>query len=161
MRSYLPRSRAFAGSIFLLTLLVLVGAPRSASAAWDVWVERATVKVLPDRGPSGVTTASFAAARNEWEGFQVVVRSDEPLTGVDVVLPTLQGPDGATIPMERSRAYREWLHDVEDPSDCFLSIPCLSGVPEAFLRTPGRYPDALIPLADPYDEARPPVAIVA
>ena len=56
--------------------------PAVASAATDVWSATATQKVFPDTtraadSPSGV---DLAAGRDEYEGAQVVIRSDDTLT---------------------------------------------------------------------------------
>jgi len=144
-------------AILPLSALVLLLWPVAAAADWQVWVERATVKVLPERPAGAAGEAALEAARGEWEGFQLVVRDEQqPITGLDLTLGELRGPAGGVIPLDRTRAYREWLVDIATPSACFLRLRC-EGIPEPHGRLPGRYPDPLIPLDDPYDPAHPAV----
>ena len=139
----------------LAVLLALLALHSPARADWNVWVEPATQKILPDRPPGDSTDASLEAARNEWEGLQIVVRSDDSsIENVDVVLPDLIGPDDFVIPVVRTRVYREWLVELTNPPECIIG--CV-GAPPELTREPGRYPDALVPFTDPYSEDPLPV----
>jgi len=126
----------------------------------QVWVERSTTKVLKGKPPLGKSTAAFIeAARNEYEGFQVVIRAQggKPLPLVDVTLGTLAGPDGAEIPASLARLYFEYYVKVEQPSPCdpFFNDDCTKYPP--YVRLPGEYPDALVPFLDPYVDGVVPV----
>ena len=91
----------------------------------------------PSDPPSGPGSATLAAARNEFESFQVAVHAgDAPVNGLRIELATpLTGPGGA-IPAANVTMYREGYLDVRQPSD-------LEG-------SAGPWPDALIPAVDPY-----------
>jgi len=148
--------------------LTAVGALALVTSCWalsgsaaEVWVEPATSKVLKDATAEGkAESAVVEAARNEYEGFQVVIAGGESgLAGVSVELSDLAGPAGVTIAAGTSvNLYLEHYHYIEKPSPCdiFFSTDCDSY--PAFQRKPGYYPDALIPFQDPYSEDHGPVA---
>ena len=127
--------------------LWLIGIPISSAAALEVGVAPATRKVLPDTEFPSESSAYLRAAGNEWEGFQLVIRGEGPLTGVDVTASDLQlCPDGDTLPADGIRLYREVLLDIEQPSPISVTF---------HEREPGRYPDPLVPLRDPFDDDAP------
>ena len=144
-------------------ILVILGLLASApAAAVEISAVPSTTKVLKDGSFAGGTTAIvLAAAKNEYEGFQVVIRATGGgLTGVDVAVSDLDGPDGAVIPASAVDLSLEYyvLLDFASPCDIYgFNTDCAS-YPDTYLRTPGWYPDALVPFLDPYDEAHPPVA---
>jgi hypothetical protein len=119
-------------------LVLAIGAmfPGAAVAA-RVVVFDSLHTVRPGTDPSGPNQASIAAARNEFESFQVAISArDAPLGNVDVRLSSpLTGP-GGTIPAHNLTIYREAYLDIKQPSD-------LEG-------GRGRWPDALIPRVDPF-----------
>ena len=83
-----------------LALSLVLAAP---AAAFEVGVAPATSKILPDTPLPEDTSAYLRAARNEWEGFQIVVRSGAPLSGVDAQVGQLMVcPSGAEIPSSAS-----------------------------------------------------------
>ncbi|WP_242344522.1 DUF4091 domain-containing protein [Anaeromyxobacter terrae] len=102
-------------------------APVFAFAA-DVWVAPATEKIRPDAQPRPSTEARIAAARNEFEAFQVVVTG--PAHGVSARATSLDGPGK----IDDVKLYREDTIDVQTPS-------ALDGAT-------GRWPDALVPDVD-------------
>ncbi|MBM3333912.1 DUF4091 domain-containing protein [Candidatus Sumerlaeota bacterium] len=108
----------------------------------QVWVlsglERALRHTLP--GPNA--KAVVRAARNEWESFQIVLRSSTPVRILDVVPGTLRGPAGAALPSDSMRLYREHQLNITRPS----------GANKDF--EPGWYPDALIPFRHPMTSER-------
>jgi hypothetical protein len=63
-----------------------------ASAGWHVWTETETRHVLRDESPGAGHTVRIAAARNEWESFQILVRSEVPIQGLNVRPGDLKGP---------------------------------------------------------------------
>jgi len=124
-----------------MTLLALFLLTASPVAGFDVGVVPGTRKVLPDTPMPPDRAARVSAARNEWEGFQVVVRDEAGLQGVDCVLSDLCPVGGPCIPAGRSRLYREIYVEVTRPSPFGI---------ENHEREPGLYPDPLVPLRDPY-----------
>ena len=84
-------------------------APLFASAA-DVWVASATEKIRPDAQPRQTTEARIAAARNEFEAFQVVVTG--PAHGVSARATSLEGPGV----VDDVKLYRVDMIDLHTPS---------------------------------------------
>lgn len=109
----------------------------SAHAGWQVWTTTETRRVLREDPAEKSTAVRLACARNEWRGFQVLVRSDVALRGIRIEPGDLIGPDGAVLASSQSRLFRQHQLHLIDPSyrnDTFR---------------PGWYPDALIPAAHP------------
>ncbi|MEJ7787025.1 MAG: hypothetical protein WKF96_19665 [Solirubrobacteraceae bacterium] len=128
--------------------------PAQALGAFDAKVYGSTTNVRPGVAlPTGASSgASLAAARNEFESFQVVVQASEGRIAGLSVRPgaTLTGPGGATIPIgerevgTRMTIYREGTYEV--PAE-----PGRSDLEGAL----GTWTDALIPEVDPiYGEDR-------
>ncbi len=111
----------------LLSACVLALAPLAARAG-DVWVASETEKIRPDAKPRADVQARIAAARNEFEAFQVVVTG--PASKVSAQASKLTGP--GTI--DDVKLYREDLIDLKNPS-------ALDG-------GTGEWPDALVPDVD-------------
>src|SRR5437870_964221 len=102
--------RLFVACIGVMAMVGQANAARArgpASADWRVWTEAETRHVLRDDPPGTGHTARIAAARNEWESFQILVRSDAPITGVNLRPGDLKGPGGAVLPASRARLYRQ------------------------------------------------------
>ncbi|HYH98131.1 DUF4091 domain-containing protein [Hyalangium sp.] len=122
--------------IFSAPLLsVLIASTVSAAPA--VWTEGPLLKVGPSAQVKSAAPARLAAARNEFESFQIVIRGDVAVSGVRARASQLTGPNGATIPATNVRLYRESLINVTQPSGS--------------IGTRGRYPDGLIPDVDEID----------
>jgi hypothetical protein len=101
------------------------------------------IQVRPGDGPPLAPQAGvvLAAARNEFEPFQLVVRAEGGgLASVDVELSELRGPSGAVIPADRAAIYLEKFLDVTTPSSIEGGI--------------GEWPDALVPRVDRYTHER-------
>jgi hypothetical protein len=82
--------------------------------------------------------AQMAAARNDWEAVQVVVRPEKELKGLTASLSAFQQPGSeATIPVEDMKILRTYYHFVDHPTDA-------TGVRDY-------WPDALPPLDGPID----------
>ncbi|MGM0575116.1 MAG: glycoside hydrolase domain-containing protein [Myxococcota bacterium] len=79
-------------------------------------------------------SASIAAARNEFEPFQIVVGG--AATGVKAQVSDLVGPDGAVVPAGEITLYRAGLYEVATPSNTEGDV--------------GRWPDPLVPDVDAY-----------
>lgn len=124
------------GSLILVAL-ALGGGMAQARGQWHVWTTTHTVRVLREDRPTGQREVRLALARNEWRGFQVLMRSDKPLKGVALQAAELRGPSGATIPATAARLYRQ--HQLE----LTMASPRNKGF------RPGWYPDPLIPAAHP------------
>jgi hypothetical protein len=97
--------------------------------------------------PTSTEGASLAAARGEYESFQVVVNgASKGLDNVNVTMSDLEGPGGATIPKNSFTLYREKYVQVKSSSPNWKG----SNQPLA----PGWYADGLIPFTDP-DTGKP------
>ena len=130
--------------LMLLTVLLL-----SASAwAHQVDVIPATVKVTDVYVAGSVPLTVLSAARNEWEGFQIVVQAESAATIDDVqVVVTAHPKDDAAAESPSGFTailYKEHYLTIDEPSAGSLYL---------HERLAGDYPDPLIPLYDPYAEA--------
>jgi uncharacterized protein (TIGR03382 family) len=114
-------------TLIAATLAALIAAPLSASAA-EVWVASASEKIRPSEQARPATAARIAAARNEFESFQVVVTG--PASRVSASVGSLTGPGE----IGGVKLFRAELIDVRTPS-------ALDGAT-------GRWPDALVPDVD-------------
>ena len=94
-----------------------------------VWTQNAVTKVQREEIPPGtLAPVTLAAARNEFESFQVVVTGLSNLKGVDVKAGDLTGPGGARIRASATTLYR--VHYV----DC---------------KGEGWLPDSMVPFVNP------------
>jgi hypothetical protein len=111
--------------------------PPAPALTW--WTTTALEKVRPsDNPPSDLhKTVSLAAARNEFEPFQIVLRAtSQQIDAVDVEMSDLRGPQNSVIGKQNSTVYFEGFVDLKTPSN-------IEG------RT-GEWPDPLIPRVDRY-----------
>lgn len=109
-----------------------------------VWWCDAVHKIPPKRpAPQAAVNqpappaAELAAARNDFEAVQIVVRPEKGLKNLTAAASTLAGPDGAEIAAGDIQILRVYYHSVENPTD-------KTGVRD-------RWPDALPPLDKPID----------
>ena len=121
------------------TVIAVLSLFPAAARAATVRVTDGTSKIRPsDPLPAG-TAAIISAARNEYEGFQVVVRQSSAATA-SLRLSSyswsrlLTGPNGATIPASNVRVFAEVMHNVT-----------MASGPDG---ATGPWPDALIPDVD-------------
>ncbi|MCG3116401.1 MAG: DUF4091 domain-containing protein [Candidatus Manganitrophus sp. SA1] len=129
-----------AGWMVLASFLMLLGSIQAAEAM-VVWTDHATVKIRREISltapKTNQTSAVLKAAKNEFEAFQIIVSADSGnLSGVDVTVSDLAGPNGSLIPGSAVMIYKA----------AFINITTLS-------TTEGRlgfWPDALIPKRDEY-----------
>ncbi|MEJ5296877.1 MAG: glycoside hydrolase domain-containing protein [Armatimonadota bacterium] len=131
------------GAVFLGSFTLPVPPARPAlagrlltQAPWgQVWEASATEKVFPDSRPSSRRSGpvTLAAAKNEFEPFQIVLTPDRELKDVSVSVSELRGP--GKIPPDAVSVRLVATVPVTLPS----SVDVL----------PGDYPDPLIPLNDP------------
>lgn len=101
-----------------------------------VWWCDATHKVPPERAlpQDGSEAVRLAAAKNDFEAVQVVVRPSRPLKSLRATPSSLTGPAGE-IPADHVRILRVAYHTVHTPTDA-------TGLK-------GRWPDALPPWSQP------------
>lgn len=131
----------------LPVLMFAFGMAEETRADWDVWTVCETRRVLRDEQPGRAKDVLLAAARREWESFQILVRSDEPIRGIDIKPGDLRGPGGYVLRAADARLYRQHSLHVKVGT---------SRHPEF---QPDWYPDALIPFRhpttrQPLDDAR-------
>jgi hypothetical protein len=121
---------------FFSICFMLLMSPKCLAAELTCWVVHGTTRVKPDAQPGNNKTAAIKAAKNEYEPFQVILRSQENLKNVDVTASDLVGADGQRIGKENITLFREHYVYVRVPSSRCENPP-------------GWYPDALLPFADP------------
>ncbi|MFA7005055.1 MAG: DUF4091 domain-containing protein [Verrucomicrobiia bacterium] len=120
----------------VLSAVVLLTAVNS-HAACQVWTCRDTTHVLRNEPAGKMKNITLAAARNEWESFQILLRSDVAVKGVNVEPGDLKGPRDVVILAADAMLYRQ--HQLE------LMLP--SHRNDSF--KPGWYSDPLIPFRHP------------
>lgn len=106
-----------------------------------VWWCDATHKIArPRTAPlASAPAARLAAAKNDREAVQIVVRPTESLKGLTATASAFAGPGGATIPAENIKLLQVYYHFVDHPTD-------RTGVRDY-------WPDALPPLDKPLNVA--------
>jgi hypothetical protein len=136
-------------AVGLLTGCLVCTVACAAPGDWQVWTLAQAARVL--RGaPAGTGRAvGLAAARNETESFQILVRSDAAVKGIRVEAADLKGPGGAVLQAGNARLFRQ--HQME------LTVPTHRN--EHFKS--GWYPDALIPFRHPLTRKALPKAPLA
>ncbi|PKN48690.1 MAG: hypothetical protein CVU63_04315, partial [Deltaproteobacteria bacterium HGW-Deltaproteobacteria-20] len=82
------------------------------------------------------TTVSLAAGKNEWVGFLVCVRGDEPMTGFVPSVTQSLSHSGDTIDDSNTLFYLLHNHEVTERANTYAP--------------PGTYPDAAVPYRDVY-----------
>ncbi len=125
----------------------------TAATAWEVVTVPATRKVVPTStvGYPTYTSATLEGARNEWESFQIIVKSDTPVSGINVTVSELSGAGDNSIASSNIKLYREWFLNITAPSGGGWGVTNHE-------RVAGLYPDPLIPFVDPYSAGNIPVA---
>ena len=108
-----------------------------ARGDWQVGATADTVRLLREDALPESAAVRLAAAKNEWRGFQIFVRSDAPVAGVNLEPGELRGPDGAVLRAADAVLYREHHMNIK-----------VGTYRNAAFR-PGWYPDPLIPLKHP------------
>jgi hypothetical protein len=128
------------GWIIFGSFLMLLWSIQTAEAM-VVWTDHATVKIRREISltapKTNQTSAVLKAAKNEFEAFQLIVSADQGnLSGVDVTVSDLTGPNGSLISGNAIMIYKE----------AFINITTVSTTEGAL----GYWPDALIPKKDEY-----------
>jgi hypothetical protein len=104
---------------------------------WHVWTVQDTRHVLREDPAGETANVQLAAARNEWECFQVLLRSPVAVDGVRVEPGPFQAADGSTLRDARLVLYRQHQLQLSEPSHRHKQF------------RPGWYPDPLIPAVHP------------
>ena len=121
----------------LLWCVVALAAARPARGDWEVWTLTHTERVLRDAPAGKGVAVRLAAARNEWESFQILLRSDADVKHVTVQPADLRGPEGAVLAAAEARLYRQ--HQMELKVGTYRNKDF----------RPGWYADPLIPFRHP------------
>jgi len=122
---------------YCLWAVVVLIVARQGLCDWQVWTVAETRRVLRADPAETGQAVRLGAARNEWESFQVLVRSDAAVKGVTIEPGDLQGPGGSVLRAQDARLFRQ--HQLE------LTVGTLRN--KTF--RPGWYPDPLIPFQHP------------
>jgi hypothetical protein len=134
------RIRLFLTSGLILTILLAsaVFMPRAtAQSEFLVWTATSLDKVKPNDTPGQLKPISIAAARNEYESFQIIVTAgSESLSNVDVAVSNLTSSTGGRISKKNIHIYKVAYINLAEPSN-------LDG-------GTGEWPDALVPKVDDY-----------
>ena len=130
------------GILLVLSALIATSSVRAGSP--HVWTISSWTRALRSDPGQPLKAAALYAARNEWESFQIAVRSDEPSKVIGLRLAALAGPEGAQIPPSAFRVYR--AHQ--------LHVTRATERNESFKED--WYPDALIPFDVPDLEKKSP-----
>src|SRR5262249_41652365 len=98
---------------FFIIATLLSTAPPAATAP----VPDGTTKTRPSDALPAATSAALSAARNEYEGFQIVVQAASNATAALKLnayswSAPLTGPNGATIPAANVRLFAEVMLNV-------------------------------------------------
>jgi len=126
-----------ARAIILLACWAMLASPRSAVGELRVWTVTDTRRVLRGDPPGKSASATLAAAGNEWESFQILLRPDRPVKALRVVPGDLTGPGGRVLPAAEARLFRQ--HQIEIKRGTYRN--------DRF--RPGWYPDPLVPARHP------------
>ncbi|MEW6356969.1 MAG: DUF4091 domain-containing protein [Planctomycetota bacterium] len=126
------KKRLLLGCVAIVLLVARVD-----GADVKIWTMARTERVLRDAPAQSTIAVNMAAAKNEWESFQILLRSDEPVGGITIEAGDLKGPWFSCIRAKDARLFRQ--HQLE------LTVPTFRN--DNF--KPGWYPDALIPFRHP------------
>jgi len=126
------------GGLVLAGLILAAFAPPTRGEL-RVWTQMPTLRVLrADVPPKGArASVRLSAARNEWESFQVLVRSEAAVAGVTLSAGDLRGPGGAVLRAADARLFRQ--HQMHVTTATYRNKSFRAGW----------YPDALIPFRHP------------
>lgn len=106
-------------AVVFATILIGVTSMVGNSAGVDFWIEHSAQKVMRDsvKPEKPRLSASLAAALNEWESFQIVLRSDTPVSGLAVKASSLTAKsDKVKIPASAIELLRVEYVPIKSPS---------------------------------------------
>ncbi len=121
----------------VVLVVALAAVTGNAGGGLQVWTLAETRRALRDEPAGRSVAVKISAARNEWESFQVLVRSDSPVRGVNVEAGDLKGPGGAVLRAADARLFRQ--HQLHLTAGTYRN--------DEF--KPGWYADGLIPFRHP------------
>ena len=127
-------------SLAILILLSVVRRAGEAAPPFEWWITHSLDKVRPsDPAPERIQRrAQIYAARNEFEPFQIVLRTNEAgIDGLDVEISEFRNVTGASIQKSFTTVYFQKLLNLPKPSSIEGSA--------------GLWPDPLIPRIDRYE----------
>ncbi len=125
-------------AIFLTLILKPSINPLFAAEKPTAYFIDSLTRISPDDTPLTNTTISIYAAKNEYEPYQIVISGGSGgLKNITMSASPLKSKNGATIDSKFITLYREHYLEIKTNS------------PKSSLK-PGWYPDALIPLINPY-----------
>jgi len=146
--SLLPRGVGTSLVIVVITVIIaslLTPDELRGDTPMIAWIVPSLVRVGPSDAPGNISSINLSGARGEYVDAQIIITaaSNTNLTGVNVMLSDLVGPDGAVIAQSNYNLYREYYVSFATGS--------LDYGPHATNRPlpPGTYPDPLIPFNDP------------
>ncbi len=133
------------GIIIVLTSAVLIsayqkketGTAKTSKSTCSIWTETRTLHVLRGDKPNQKQDVSLYSAKNEWESFQILVRSDVLIEKLTIEPSALTGPDNATISLKNAWLFRQ--HQIKIDTPTFRN--------DKFEKD--WYPDPLIPFQHP------------
>ena len=105
-----------------------------------IWTSTRTERITRESAPRDERSVNMSAARNEWESFQILVRSSVPIEGINITAGDLAAPYGAVIKGQDARLYREHQIYLKQSS---------GGRGGYGVFRPGWYADGLIPFEHP------------
>jgi len=133
-------SRQLVGFLRAVLVILLFCPPTFCTAGGPglrVWCVNSWERLLRSAAAGKCAEASLVASRNEWESFQIAVRSNKKERILDIRAKDLKGPEGARISRKNIVLYRaHQLHITRGTSRNKDFVP-------------GWYPDALIPFRHP------------
>jgi hypothetical protein len=103
----------------------------------DIGTLAQTSRVLRDDTEVGSMEVHLSAARNEWESFQILLRSSKDIAQVDVIPGDLRESGGYVLSANTANLYRQ--HQIQLTNGSYGNTGFV----------PGWYPDALIPFRHP------------
>ncbi|MEA1951839.1 MAG: hypothetical protein U9N87_10670, partial [Planctomycetota bacterium] len=112
--------RDFFQKALVLSTVALIGLSAATSNAdvpgLRVWTNVETRRVLRGAEAESTLAVELSAARNEWESFQILMRSDRPVRIVSLEAGDLQGPDGAVLSGNDARLFRQHQFHIQRPT---------------------------------------------
>lgn len=139
----------YSRGVFILSLAAAAALPglNASSTGPEVWIAPSMHRVGMSDAPAAGTEVTLAAARGEYESFQIVVSgASHAVSNANVTVSDLQGGGGEIIPRANFTLYREKYMHVTSSSPNWKGSNQPLG--------PGWYADALIPFTDP-DTGKP------
>jgi len=142
-------SRYFSVSVVSTVLLSSIALAAPAPQRIDVWAVDPLIKVFPDATPVPGNEAFAEAACGEYATFQIVVRSDQPITGLRASVMPLELAEGGARRQPRPARFVGYV-----PVD----RPTQTPAKDQLRQPPADYPDPLLDAAAinvPANQAQP------